>query len=533
MYRTGKFYVKLATPDGVTFPTHTSIETGSLFYRKDEQLLYIYSGSWNAIPVYAGTPNVGDALRWNGSIWVASGVVGGPGGSVSSFVDLDDVPTSYTGYGGYTVVVKDDELGLEFSAAAGGGDGGGGGNPFFYIDGTLASGTDLGAYVVTADSTITNIYLWGDILGSGTTIVDVHKRTSSDVPGTTIFTTQANRPSLISTDPDHVIKSTAPNVTSVNEGDVLSIDIDQVAAASSNLSVVIAMEPSGDSGSDTFGGNLVRNSPGQIVVDGAEPQWWDDIADAVITDEDAAGEACEDKTERVFKVVTAADDVYGLQTLPFADEDLLDAGQTVVSFGCWVWCDAAATASIGIYGTNLGLQESDQHTGGSGWEWLVVENQTLDGADADIEIRLIVDTDTAFFTMPSLTVGPVARPWVARGMLHVPIYVTQLDLNTTGDVAWTDTDHTANTDPLATMINASCYIGSDEIACYGWMGHSNAIVVDDYSLGVRIYNGSQPTTAGAVLQCDDSQILRYLVEEIDADSDVRFIIYAIGYWRWA
>jgi hypothetical protein len=124
---------------------------------------------------------------------------------------------------------------------------------------------------------------------------------------------------------------------------------------------------------DFYGRNLVKNSPGQIVTDGAEPQWWDDVTNATITDEDAAGEACSDLFERVFKVVTTADDVYGYGTATFADEELLDAGATVVSFGVWVWCSSANVASIGIYGTNLGLQESAQHTGGSGWELLTVE----------------------------------------------------------------------------------------------------------------------------------------------------------------
>ena len=127
--------------------------------------------------------------------------------------------------------------------------------------------------------------------------------------------------------------------------------------------------------------NLVQNSPGQIVVDGAEPQWWDEVANATITDEDTAGEGIADKTERVFKVVTVANDVYGYQTLTFANEELLDAGQTVVSLSCWVYCADASKASIGIYGANLGLQESGQ-VGAGAWELLTVENITLDGADA-------------------------------------------------------------------------------------------------------------------------------------------------------
>jgi len=109
-----------------------------------------------------------------------------------------------------------------------------------------------------------------------------------------------------------------------------------------------------------FGVNLVCNSPGQIITDGAEPQWWDDVANAIITDEDTAGEGIADKFERCFKVVTTANDAYGYQTLTFANEALLDAGVTVVSFSCWVYCATGNKASIGIYGTNLGLQESSQ-----------------------------------------------------------------------------------------------------------------------------------------------------------------------------
>ena len=65
-------------------------------------------------------------------------------------------------------------------------------------------------------------------------------------------------------------------------------------------------------GNDGAWVNLVKNSPGQIygaAKDGAEPEWWDDIADATITDEDAAGEGIPELTERVFKVEEVKVDV--------------------------------------------------------------------------------------------------------------------------------------------------------------------------------------------------------------------------------
>ena len=113
--------------------------------------------------------------------------------------------------------------------------------------------------------------------------------------------------------------------------------------------------------------NLIKNSPGQIVTDNAEPQWWDASGSATLTDEDAAGEGIPDsKGERVFRVVTVADDHYGYQSFTFSDESLLDAGVTVVSFSCWVYCANANAASIGLYGTNLGLEESAQ-AGAGAW----------------------------------------------------------------------------------------------------------------------------------------------------------------------
>lgn len=286
--------------------------------------------------------------------------------------------------------------------------------------------------------------------------------------------------------------------------------------------------------------NLAMNSPGQIYgagLDGATPQWWADGANATTTDEDTAGEGIPDRTERVFKVVTTDDDSYGYQTLTFANESLLDAGQTVVSFSCWVYCASASVASIGIYGTNLGLQESSQHTGGASWELLTVENQTLDAADTSIQLRLICDTGTAYFTQPMLNPGSCSMPWLERGQKFVPVAVNQLDLNTTGDVAWSDTDCTANTHPLATamQIRMRIYEADGTVNSYFDVAHNDTIVGSDalictareYVIATNIYASTD------YVMCDDSQVIRYRVEEVDADNDVRATLTLTGYWRWA
>lgn len=282
--------------------------------------------------------------------------------------------------------------------------------------------------------------------------------------------------------------------------------------------------------------NLIKNSPGEIAVDGAEPQWWDDVVNATITDEDAAGEGIADKAERVFKVVTSANDVYGYQTFTLADELLLDAGQTVVSLSCWVYCATAAKASVGIFGTNLTLQESIQAPA-TAWTLLTVENITLNAGDATIQVRLIVDTDTAWFTMPMLNVGPNALPWRFRGWRFVPQQqATQFDLNTTGDVAWSDTDCTANSDPLAVAMQALIFVyeqngttgSSVQLAHHDDVvgGDSAAMLVNANVIAKGMY---QP---GGPVFCNDSQVIRYKVEEQDADNDVIARCFITGYWMW-
>ena len=288
------------------------------------------------------------------------------------------------------------------------------------------------------------------------------------------------------------------------------------------------------SGSDAWGSNLVKNSPGQIVTDGAEPQWWDDVTNATITDEDAAGETIPEKSERVFKVVTTADDVYGYQTFTFSDESLLDAGQTTLSFGCWVYCASASKASIGIYGTNLTLQESSQHSGDSTWEWLAIENKTLHASDTSIEVRLIVDTGTAYFCMPMLTAGSVPRSWMVRNTQYVPItIITVLDMNTTGDVGWSSEDVTPETSPLCTHVHVRAAISEADGAStsYALVGHA-VLAADSDALQASVQIVGPTFNHISRISCDDSQQLRYTVEEVDADNDVRFRIRLIGYWRW-
>jgi len=105
----------------------------------------------------------------------------------------------------------------------------------WYVAGSLAVASEVGAtWIAPRNLTIEKVYIYCKNPGTaGTTIVDVNKG------GTSIFTNQANRPQLAYTDADKVAASGPPDITDLAEGDVVSLDIDQVATGASDLSAVL------------------------------------------------------------------------------------------------------------------------------------------------------------------------------------------------------------------------------------------------------------------------------------------------------
>jgi hypothetical protein len=131
----------------------------------------------------------GNIYFWDGTIWISFG----SGSGAAAFVDLTDVPASYTGASGKLVKVKADETGLEFvSPSAGSGDvtgpeGSAVGNLSTFADSTGKTLSDSGIaisdlepargaddnYVTAAEKTIignTSGTNTGDQVGDGTTI---------------------------------------------------------------------------------------------------------------------------------------------------------------------------------------------------------------------------------------------------------------------------------------------------------------------------------------------------------------------------
>lgn len=103
------------------------------------------------------------------------------------------------------------------------GGGGGLGVISFRADGYYRIAVGIDPYVVRDTLTISEVVLHRSVAGtSSSTIIDVHKN------GTTIFTTQANRPEIAFGGGDDQTVVKTPDVISLISGDILTVDIDQV-----------------------------------------------------------------------------------------------------------------------------------------------------------------------------------------------------------------------------------------------------------------------------------------------------------------
>lgn len=107
----------------------------------------------------------------------------------------------------------------------------------FYVDDVLEVDTNLISVIAPQSLIINEIRLMVDIAPTGTAlIIDINKN------GTTLYTTQANRPTIAVGETS--IIATLPDTLSLTVGDKISIDIDQIGTtlAGENLSIAIICE---------------------------------------------------------------------------------------------------------------------------------------------------------------------------------------------------------------------------------------------------------------------------------------------------
>lgn len=106
------------------------------------------------------------------------------------------------------------------------------GEAVFTIPGIVATGARTLRYYCEQARTISNVVASAGVAPTGASLIfDVN------LNGTTIFTTQANRPTI--TTSTFYDASSVPNVTSVSAGDYLTVDVDQVGSTIPGSDAVI------------------------------------------------------------------------------------------------------------------------------------------------------------------------------------------------------------------------------------------------------------------------------------------------------
>lgn len=107
-----------------------------------------------------------------------------------------------------------------------------------YIAAALTAAATKWEWIVPFNGSIVDVICDSETANSGeaTDIVDVN------INGTTIYTTQANRPILGASDTGLFVEAAPPEVTTVRAGDIISFDVDQIATTGSarfKISIII------------------------------------------------------------------------------------------------------------------------------------------------------------------------------------------------------------------------------------------------------------------------------------------------------
>jgi hypothetical protein len=100
----------------------------------------------------------------------------------------------------------------------------------WYLNGALTTGSNKKEWIVPFFGRILDVICDSEVAGSGgvSDIIDIH------LNGTTIYTTQARRPTLVVGDTGMFAEAAEPEIRNLRPGDILSLDVDQIATTGSS-----------------------------------------------------------------------------------------------------------------------------------------------------------------------------------------------------------------------------------------------------------------------------------------------------------
>lgn len=281
--------------------------------------------------------------------------------------------------------------------------------------------------------------------------------------------------------------------------------------------------------------NEIMNFPSLEGADGTQPEWWaEGDGNATLTEEDVAGEGITENYLRCLKVVTIADAKYAFQRHAYPVQPRVKVGKLLSAIVA-VWSVGGVAARVRLQ-SSVGSLGVSADTVAAGWTILTVEGVTLDGAFVDL--RLEVDSGTAYFVPLGMGIGVRAVPLAPRGLRYrwPDTETTIKTLTGIGDEdTWTDIDCTATTSALAALAVIHANMWEPDAADIfelafrrngdGGAGHDVGRV-QGTPLAPRLF-------ADKITILDDSQIFEYKLDRAaGADTLDYGIITLIGWWEW-
>jgi len=272
--------------------------------------------------------------------------------------------------------------------------------------------------------------------------------------------------------------------------------------------------------------NLVKNYPSIEGADGSQPVYFDVVNDPVLTEEDATGESIQQLHERVLKFVVSADggdSDYAQQTLTIADEPLLDASVTTVSFGIWVYNTVAGTVTVELYddGGSI-LLGTDTTTEVDQWVWLEILNVTIGTTSITWRVKHSENDAVIYMAMPTLSPAAVVGAWQQRKLIYRESFSVDIG---SPQASWTDLDCSSYVSGNAAIINFLLYAGKAAASTKTYM-RRNGDTTNTSALIISFgYAGSG--NQGMVM-CDEDQIVEYY----SSNTETWYELYIVGYWEW-
>lgn len=279
--------------------------------------------------------------------------------------------------------------------------------------------------------------------------------------------------------------------------------------------------------------NLIRNYPSLELADGAQPEWWD-VANGTLTEEDATGESLNGSppNERILKLVQSS----GLGELRHewtpANERLLDASESVVSAGVWVY-NVDADKIVVLLRDSV---ESDhfqvESTKQGEWEYLSLSGHKINANNLRLIIYSPGSSDTIYIANPVLNVGHTPIPFRSRGLVYQSDPKSVLGATDPGGAGYTTLDLTSLTSNNTVMAllavqyyNSTTLNRNIRVRMYGTGDFQGNEVLKNVATNTVYLTSVVPVLL------DDGQRLEYKSNAVAGDTEsVRMGMR--GYWEW-